>query len=206
MARPLKQFSGDREEFLLCIQRGRGAAQQRRPLSVADLLFPRVRVLDGPDFLLHKCQARPELGHGHGSHALSSKGDCRYHRPRSPCFPQVWDGGVTVRYWVTCRLRLARMGLPHESAGGAGGGEGLANRPARCSPYDMTGLEHVERCWRRGALAVSTDLSPGIRIESDDNTDRMVNMLPDWISTAHVEETYGLSLSTTGPCDGGCGF
>jgi hypothetical protein len=55
-------------------------------------------------------------------------------------------------------------------------------------------------------MAVSTELSPGIRIESDDNTDRMVNMLPDWISTAHVEETYGLSLSTTGPCDGGCGF
>jgi hypothetical protein len=55
-------------------------------------------------------------------------------------------------------------------------------------------------------MAMSTDLSPGIRIESDDNTDRMVNMLPDWISTAHVEETYGLSLSTTGPCDGGCGF
>ncbi len=35
-------------------------------------------------------------------------------------------------------------------------------------------------------MAVSTDLSPGTRIESDDNTDRMVNMLPDWISTAHV--------------------
>jgi hypothetical protein len=75
------------------------------------------------------------------------------------------------------------MNLP---GGRGGGGEGLADRPARCSPYDMTGLEHVERCWRRRAMAVSTDLSPGTRIESDDNTDRMVNMLPDWISTAHV--------------------